>query len=273
MKTVREILKSCSTLRYVMSLTVILFFASGYVTPSNADIYRFVTVDGVETFTDTPNNKDAKVIVKDRRTKQAKRTATELNQKPHDISLDEIALKAVTATFKQQPDAMSSFEPHLPPVGGYVTSRVGMRIDPIDGVWRHHNGVDISIPSGTPVKPVAPGVVVYSGSRSGYGNTVLIEHDNGMITLYAHNSRLMVSERQRVDNETVLALSGSTGRSTGPHLHFEAWLSGQNITSAFLPGSDIKLPTVALAGGKQRTAARFRTETLSDGSVLFTNLP
>ncbi len=64
-------------------------------------------------------------------------------------------------------------EPRLPLVGGSITSGVGMRIDPIDGKWRHHNGIDIAIPEGTPVTPAAPGVVVYSGLRSGYGNTVL----------------------------------------------------------------------------------------------------
>lgn len=147
-----------------------------------------------------------------------------------------------------------------------------MRIDPIDGIWRQHNGIDIAIPSGTPVRPVASGIVVYSGSRSGYGNTVIVEHDNGIITLYAHNSRIMTAQGQQVSPESILALSGSTGRSTGPHLHFEAWQAGTNITAAFLPDSGITLPDSTLVASSQRTG-RFRSEALSDGSILFTNLP
>jgi murein DD-endopeptidase MepM/ murein hydrolase activator NlpD len=147
-----------------------------------------------------------------------------------------------------------------------------MRIDPIDGVWRRHNGIDISIPTGTPVKPVSAGVVIYSGSRSGYGNTVIVEHNNGIVTLYAHNSQLMVTQGQLVTTGTVLALSGSTGRSTGPHLHFEAWQAGDNVTDSFLPNSNKKISRTTQYAKNQR-AASFRSETLSDGSILFTNLP
>jgi len=253
-----------------LSLTVISTMAIASI--SEADIYRFVTIDGVETFTDAPVNKGATVVVKDRPATTAKRSKSAKKQKTHDISLDEIVQKAVAATLNPAETVKDGFEPHLPTVGGTITSRVGMRIDPIDGAWRHHNGIDIAIPTGTPVKPVAPGMVVYSGSRSGYGNTVVIEHDNGVITLYAHNSRILVSEGQPVDNESILALSGSTGRSSGPHLHFEAWQSGTNVTMAFLPGSGTTLPTNTLVASSQR-APRFRSETLSDGSILFTNLP
>lgn len=237
-----------------------------------ADIYRFVTIDGVETFTDAPINKEAKVVIKDKSASQPKRPKLTKQQKTHTISLDEIVGKTVTAALSPREQSQELFEPRLPDVGGTITSKVGMRIDPIDGAWRQHNGIDISIPTGTPVKPIAAGVVVYSGSRSGYGNTVLVEHDNGIVTLYAHNSHLMVSQGQLVTSDTVLALSGSTGRSTGPHLHFEAWQSGTNVTSAFLPNSNMKIPKATLVAKNQR-AARFRSETLSDGSILFTNLP
>ncbi len=247
-------------------------FLSLSCSPAKADIYRFITVDGVETFTDAPSDKRAALIMKDRPVPGAKKNGTAKKQKVHDISLDEIAQKAVTAALNPTETGNDSFTPHLPPVGGMITSKVGMRIDPIDGVWRQHNGIDIAIPTGTPVKAVAPGVVVYSGSRSGYGNTVIVEHYNGVITLYAHNSRILVSEGQAVSADSTLALSGSTGRSTGPHLHFEAWQSGTNITPAFLPDSGVILQKTALAGGGKR-AQRFRSEVLSDGSVLFTNLP
>jgi murein DD-endopeptidase MepM/ murein hydrolase activator NlpD len=241
-------------------------------TNAGADIYRFVTIDGVETFTDAPSDKSATVVIKDRPAAGARQSKPVKKQKTHTVSLDEIVQKTVTAALNPQDTDRGRFEPHLPPVGGLITSRVGMRIDPIDGKWRQHNGIDIAIPGGTPVNPVAPGVVVYSGSRSGYGNTVVVEHDNGIITLYAHNSRILVGEGQPVTPESILALSGSTGRSTGPHLHFEAWQDGTNITMAFLPDSGITLANSTLVASSQRTP-RFRSETLSDGSILFTNIP
>lgn len=239
---------------------------------SEADIYRFVTIDGVETFTDAPSDKSATVVIKERTAKAAKQTKSSKKQKTHNISLDEIAQKAVSAAIKPEELNQYSFEPKLPAVGGTITSKVGMRIDPMDGAWRQHNGVDIAIPQGTAVRPVGSGIVAYSGSRPGYGNTVVIEHDNGIITLYAHNSRILVTEGQTVSAETILALSGSTGRSTGPHLHFEAWQAGANVTMAFMPDSGVALPKSALIASNQR-AARFRSEILSDGSILFTNIP
>jgi murein DD-endopeptidase MepM/ murein hydrolase activator NlpD len=254
---------------YTLHLIVTLCLTSSF---AGADIYRFVTIDGVETFTDAPNNKSATVIITDHAKTTAVRHKSQKKQKIHDISLDEIVQKTVTAAITPYEMQQSSFEPRLPPVGGIITSRVGMRIDPIDGTWRQHNGIDIAIPTGTPVKPSAPGIIVYSGFRSGYGNTVVVEHDNGIITLYAHNSRILVSEGQAVTSESTLALSGSTGRSTGPHLHFEAWQSGTNVTMAFPNGSGITLPKKALVATIQR-APRFRSETLSDGSILFTNIP
>jgi murein DD-endopeptidase MepM/ murein hydrolase activator NlpD len=240
--------------------------------PALADIYRFVTIDGVETFTDAPGNTSATVVIKDRPATAAKQRASSKKQKSHEIPLDEIVQKSVAAALYPQRPEQNSFEPYLPQVGGKITSVVGMRTDPIDGVWRHHSGIDIAIPAGTPVKPVAPGTVVYSGSRSGYGNTIVVAHDNGIITLYAHNSRILATEGQPVTADTVLALSGSTGRSTGPHLHFEAWRGGTNVTMAFLPDSGITLPKSTLIANSHQ-APRFRSETLSDGSILFTNLP
>jgi murein DD-endopeptidase MepM/ murein hydrolase activator NlpD len=250
----------------ILSFTFVLCLISSF---AGADIYRFVTIDGVETFTDAPSNKSATVVIKDKPATVSKKHTLLKKQKTHDISLDEIVQKAVSASLSPEEQF---FEPHLPPVGGVITSKVGMRVDPIDGNWRLHNGIDIAIPSGTPVKPAASGVVVYSGTRSGYGNTVVVEHGNGIITLYAHNSRLLVSQGQPVTSDSTLALSGSTGRSTGPHLHFEAWQSGTNVTMAFLPKSGVTLPKTTLMASNQR-APRFRSETLSDGSILFTNIP
>jgi murein DD-endopeptidase MepM/ murein hydrolase activator NlpD len=257
--------------KFICGLFCLVFLQTTHAV-CHADIYRFVTVDGVESFTDAPSTKGAKIVIKEQVKLPSKPRKQANKQKNHDISLNEIIEKTVNASVPLPGQTSSDlFEANLPPVGGVITSGVGMRIDPIDGKLRHHNGIDISIPEGTPVTPVAPGVIVYSGLRPGYGYTVLIKHSNGMVSLYGHNSRLEAIQGQAVDRETVIALSGNTGRSTGPHLHFEVWQAGTNVTPAFMPGSNMPLPKTQLAAA--RTRVSFRKEVLSDGSVLFTNIP
>lgn len=110
----------------------------------------------------------------------------------------------------------------LPVDGGTVTSGVGWRLDPFgSGRMLYHRGYDIAVPTGTPVYPVRSGRIYYAGPYKGYGNLVAVDHGNGYMTLYGHNSALKVTNGQRVDSRTVIALAGSTGRSTGPHVHFE----------------------------------------------------
>lgn len=109
------------------------------------------------------------------------------------------------------------------PVAGPVTSGFGSR-------WgRVHEGIDIGVGSGTPVHAAAAGTVVYAGWMSGYGNIVVIDHGNGLSTVYAHNSSLVVGQGAAVGTGFVVALSGSTGHSTGPHVHFEVRLNGAPV--------------------------------------------
>ena len=237
-----------------------------------ADIYRFITIDGVETFTDSPQDKGAQVVIKEAAPKSGKKTARNLSKETSRTpapSLKEIIEKTIQAQIEPENGKSKTIETLLP-VNGTITSGVGMRVDPIDGQMRHHNGIDIAVPTGTPVHAVAEGMVVYAGFRSGYGWTVLIEHDNGMITLYGHNSQNTTEQGKTVRKGDVIALAGSTGRSTGPHVHFEAWQSGSNVTPAFMPGSAIKIAS-APQTARQRIA--FRRELLSDGSLLITNIP
>ena len=105
---------------------------------------------------------------------------------------------------------------------GVVTSGVGWRLDPFgSGRMVYHSGYDISVPAGTPVYPTQKGSVYFAGSYKGYGNLVVIEHGAGYVTMYGHNSEILVRAGDKVDTKTVIALSGSTGRSTGPHVHYE----------------------------------------------------
>ncbi|MCC6345687.1 MAG: M23 family metallopeptidase [Nitrospirales bacterium] len=122
------------------------------------------------------------------------------------------------------------------PASGRVSSGYGVRHDPLDGKLKRHNGMDIALPEGTPVAPAAPGTVVFSGYSGGYGNCVIIEHGGGMTSLYAHNAENRVKTGEVVDTDTVIALSGSTGRSTGPHLHFEVRREGVPVDPLGLIG-------------------------------------
>ena len=109
------------------------------------------------------------------------------------------------------------------PVAGPVTSGFG-------GRWgRMHEGIDIGVGTGTPVHAAAAGVVVYAGWMSGYGNIVVIDHGNGLSTAYGHNSSLQVGQGAAVGQGDVVALSGSTGHSTGPHVHFEVRVNGTPV--------------------------------------------
>jgi murein DD-endopeptidase MepM/ murein hydrolase activator NlpD len=105
---------------------------------------------------------------------------------------------------------------------GTVSSGVGWRVDPFgSGKMVYHNGYDIPTPAGTPVYATQKGTVYFAGPWKGYGNLVVVEHGAGYVTMYGHNSDILVKAGDKVDSNTVLALSGSTGRSTGPHVHYE----------------------------------------------------
>lgn len=118
-----------------------------------------------------------------------------------------------------------------------VTSEFGNRIDPITGERRGHTGMDLAVPTGTPIRAALPGTVTVSTyNRGGYGYYIMIDHGNGLSTLYGHCSQLLASVGRTVEAGDVIALSGSTGRSTGPHLHFEVRVNGQRTNPrSYLP--------------------------------------
>jgi murein DD-endopeptidase MepM/ murein hydrolase activator NlpD len=108
-----------------------------------------------------------------------------------------------------------------------VTSGFAMRLHPILQTWKQHNGVDYGAPSGTPVRTVGDGVVDFAGWQNGYGNIVSIKHSNDRSTVYAHLSRIDVRRGQRVEQGLRIGAVGATGWATGPHLHFEVKVRGQ----------------------------------------------
>ncbi len=113
--------------------------------------------------------------------------------------------------------------------GGRVSSPYGYRRDPFTGETRFHHGVDIAAAEGTEIYPAKGGVVSYSGHQKGYGNIVVVDHGNGLVTKYAHNRVNRVATGDRVGTDTIIAEVGSTGRSTGPHLHFEVQYEGRKV--------------------------------------------
>ena len=112
---------------------------------------------------------------------------------------------------------------------GWLSSRFGKRTDPFTGKPTTHYGVDFAGKEGANVVAVATGVVTFSGRRGGYGNLVEINHGNGYVTRYAHNKEHLVEAGERVEKGQVIALMGSTGRSTGPHVHFEVLRNNQVV--------------------------------------------
>lgn len=133
----------------------------------------------------------------------------------------------------------------MPVKNSYFSSNFGWRIDPFTGKEAMHEGVDFVVPTGTPVYASAGGIVQYAGPHPQFGNLVEIDHGNGVITRYAHNSKVLVQVGQMVRRGQKIALSGATGRATGPHVHFEVRYKGVAQNPArFLKNAD---PTTAFS--------------------------
>lgn len=113
--------------------------------------------------------------------------------------------------------------------GTWVSSLYGYRSDPLTGAREFHQGVDFAGKLGTMITAVADGIVTWSAPRHAYGNLVEISHGNGYVTKYAHNRQNLVSVGQKVEKGEVIALMGNSGRSTGPHVHFEVVKNGKNV--------------------------------------------
>ena len=118
------------------------------------------------------------------------------------------------------------------PVPGTISSGFGPRIHPIHGYSLMHNGIDMNGGSGQAIVSAASGTVIFAGVKGGYGNTIMVDHGGGMVTLYAHQSKFAVSAGQSVKRGQTIGYVGSTGVSTGPHLHFEVRVGGNPVNPA-----------------------------------------
>jgi murein DD-endopeptidase MepM/ murein hydrolase activator NlpD len=184
------------------------------------------------------------------------RGGLEINAK--DMSLPQLltALEGMNKLLSQRSDAFNVLEnelldktlkarqiPTAQPVDGVNGSGYGSRIDPFTGRSAFHQGIDFSAPTGTPINAAAGGVVIISEWHPGFGNLIELDHGNDLITRYAHSSKVLVKAGDLVKRGQKIAEVGSTGRSTGPHLHFEVLVNGeaQNPMKFLAAGSDERL--------------------------------
>jgi murein DD-endopeptidase MepM/ murein hydrolase activator NlpD len=165
-------------------------------------------------------------------------TAASLNEKEFFSSLD-TTLTALSYEVEKREFTLSDlaakleekrlvllYTPTIKPVNGWLSSQFGFRISPFTGRQTFHEGIDIAARFGADVHSSAKGVVVFSGPRAGYGQMVAIDHGYGYMTRYGHNSAVTVKVGDKIDKGAVIAKIGSSGRTTGPHLHYEVLVNG-----------------------------------------------
>ena len=137
-------------------------------------------------------------------------------------------VKDIKEYLKEQKDIYMA-TPKGWPITGRITSPYGDRENPVHGGHDFHSGIDISVEPGSPIRATADGVVSFAGWSGGSGNLVGLEHGFGFSTFYAHNRHVTVKVGQRVKRGDIIAYSGSTGSSTGPHCHYEIWKDGRHV--------------------------------------------
>ncbi len=155
--------------------------------------------------------------------RQIRRIHWELEELQMQALIQEQNSYSVESFFDSQRSLLAA-TPTIWPVRGWVTSSFGQRVSPFTGEMQMHRGMDICARPGTPVKATANGVVIFSGWKTEYGKSVVLDHGYGLKTQYAHMSKIYVRNGKRIKRGTIVGTVGNTGRSTGPHLHYEVRL-------------------------------------------------
>ena len=144
------------------------------------------------------------------------------------VNLEFESYESIYDKVKKDINRISKIPSIRPVKGGYLNSSFGYRKDPIDNVMRFHQGQDITVKSGTPIHSPADGIVKRAYYAGGFGNHIKLDHGNGYTTLFAHLSKIKVKHGQKVKKGEVIGLTGNTGRSTAPHLHYEIHHYGES---------------------------------------------
>jgi murein DD-endopeptidase MepM/ murein hydrolase activator NlpD len=142
-----------------------------------------------------------------------------------DAKLEELRQQEIISFIGEKKDILAR-TPSIWPTNGWVTSQFGYRRSPFTGQRELHKGLDISAPTGTPIYASASGKVVKVEKDHGYGKNIMVDHGSGIVTRYAHLSNYAVKKGDQVKRGQLIAYVGNTGRSTGPHLHYEVRLNG-----------------------------------------------
>ena len=156
---------------------------------------------------------------------QVQRIHMEVEELQMQASIQEQNAFKVERFFEAQRSLLAA-TPTIWPVHGWITSPFGHRISPFTGTLQMHEGIDICARLGTPIKATADGIIIYSGWKPDYGKNIVIDHGYGYRTHYAHLSKIYVHHGQRVRRGEIIGTVGNTGRSTGPHLHYEVLVNG-----------------------------------------------
>jgi len=153
------------------------------------------------------------------------RLSTDLDLLSNQAKIQSISFQELDEFFKNQSSMLASI-PSVWPIRGWVTSDFGFRKSPFTGLREKHEGLDIAARTGSPVRSPADGTVVVSGKEYGYGNMIEIDHGYSFVSRFGHNSKHLVKVGDKVSRGQIIALVGNTGRSTGPHLHYEVIFNG-----------------------------------------------
>lgn len=172
-----------------------------------------------------PDEESGELATKEDAVKDYASLSIRIDRAVKESQLREQGLLQVWDSLSERQSLMSS-TPSIKPARGWFTSRFGYRMDPLNGKAEIHAGIDIAAPPGSPVFAPADGVVSHVGYEAGYGKLVSIDHGYGVITRFAHNSRVYVEQGQKVHRWDVISAVGSTGHSTGAHVHYEVRIHG-----------------------------------------------
>nr|NIQ03361.1 peptidoglycan DD-metalloendopeptidase family protein [Nitrospinaceae bacterium]NIR57256.1 peptidoglycan DD-metalloendopeptidase family protein [Nitrospinaceae bacterium]NIS87704.1 peptidoglycan DD-metalloendopeptidase family protein [Nitrospinaceae bacterium]NIT84570.1 peptidoglycan DD-metalloendopeptidase family protein [Nitrospinaceae bacterium]NIU46756.1 peptidoglycan DD-metalloendopeptidase family protein [Nitrospinaceae bacterium] len=153
------------------------------------------------------------------------RLSGDLNILTNQIKMRQFSFQELDEYLKNQQSLLAS-TPSIWPTRGWVTSGFGYRKSPFTGIPEKHEGLDIAARMGSEIRATADGMVVLSGRENGYGNMVEVDHGYGVMTRYGHNSKNLVNVGDKIKRGQVIALVGNTGRSTGPHVHYEVLVNG-----------------------------------------------
>jgi murein DD-endopeptidase MepM/ murein hydrolase activator NlpD len=169
----------------------------------------------------------------------------------HEITSRERSFRELKDLLEAKRSVLAS-TPTVWPVKGLITAGYGYRVSPFTGQREMHEGLDIAAPHGTPILATANGVVSFVGSLAAFGNVVFINHGHGFTTFYAHTSSIRVKEGQQVKRGQIVASVGTSGRTTGPHVHYEVQVNGATVNPLkyIVDPSGVKYANEGEAGGQ-----------------------